>query len=122
MHILSPAAYHAPNHRTVAEIQRKVIKQSGRHRISRFVHARNDKDTIAAWKSDLNRLLHVFNVCSERSCLVTANCPLPQTELAMNTHTIVADVHQNVLKIREDVNGQNRVVSTTCILASSNKH
>ena len=33
-----------------------------------------------------------------------------QTELAMNTHTIVADVHQNVLKIREDADGQNRVV------------
>jgi len=28
----------------------------------------------------------------------------------MNTHTIVADVHQNVLKIREDADGQNRVV------------
>ena len=29
----------------------------------------------------------------------------------MNTHTIVADVHQNVLKIREDVDSQNQVVS-----------
>jgi len=27
----------------------------------------------------------------------------------MNTHTIVADVHQNVLKICEDVCSQNRV-------------
>ena len=32
----------------------------------------------------------------------------------MNTHTIVADVHQNVLKIREDTGSQNRVVSYTC--------
>jgi len=31
----------------------------------------------------------------------------------MNTHTIVADVHQNVLKIREDVDSQNRAVSDT---------
>jgi len=31
----------------------------------------------------------------------------------MNTHTIVTDVHQNVLKIREDVDSQNRVVSNT---------
>ena len=48
--ISSPAAYHTPDPRTVTEIQ-KVIKQSGRHRISRFVHARNDKDKIAAWKT-----------------------------------------------------------------------
>jgi tetratricopeptide (TPR) repeat protein len=41
------------------------------------------------------------------------NIPL-QTELAVNTHVIVADVHQNVLKIREDVDSQNRVVSDTC--------
>jgi len=39
-----------------------------------------------------------------------------QTELTMNTHTIVADVHQNVLKIREDVASQNRVVSGTRVL------
>ena len=29
----------------------------------------------------------------------------------MNTHTIVADVHRNVLKIREDVGNQIRGVS-----------
>ena len=34
-----------------------------------------------------------------------------QTELAMNTHTIVADVYQNVLKIREDVGSENLLVS-----------
>ena len=27
----------------------------------------------------------------------------------MNTHTIVTDMHQNVLKIREDVDSQSRV-------------
>jgi hypothetical protein len=31
----------------------------------------------------------------------------------MNTHTIVADMHQNVLKTREATDGQNRVVSDT---------
>ena len=31
----------------------------------------------------------------------------------MNTHTIVADVHRNVLKFCEDVDSQNRVVSDT---------
>ena len=31
----------------------------------------------------------------------------------MNTHTIVADVHQNMLKARDDAGGQNLVVSDT---------
>ena len=50
--------------RTVAEIERKIIKQGGRHAISRLFHAKNDKETIAGWKLDLNRILHIFNVCS----------------------------------------------------------
>ena len=36
---------------------------------------------------------------------------LLQTELVLNTHTIVSDVHRNVLKLREDSDSQNRVVS-----------
>ena len=55
--------YHSLDCRTVAEIQEKILKRSGRHRLSRFFHSRDDKDAVAAWKSDLNRILHVFNVC-----------------------------------------------------------
>ena len=53
----------------VGEIQGKVLKRSGRGGISRFLHSRDDKDAIAAWKSELKRLLHVFNVCSVFLCL-----------------------------------------------------
>ena len=53
-----------PNHRAVAEIRRKVIKQSKRNAVSRLIHAKNDKEKIAGWKLDLNRFLHVFNVCA----------------------------------------------------------
>ena len=49
--------------RTVAEIQDKILKRSGRHGVSRFFRSSDDKDAIAAWKSDLNGILHVFNVC-----------------------------------------------------------
>ena len=52
------------DHRTVAEIQKRFTKQSGRSRVYRLLHARNDKDKIAAWKSALDRVLHVFNVRS----------------------------------------------------------
>ena len=56
--------------RTVAEIQRKVIKQSRRNPVSRLFHSTGDKDIIAAWRLDLNRIIHVFNVRS-------VTCPLP---------------------------------------------
>ena len=56
--------HHALNHRTVAEIQRKVVNQGGRDAASRLFHANNDKEMIATWRSDLNKILHVFNVRS----------------------------------------------------------
>ena len=64
---------HDLGRRTVAEIQERVMGRSGRHGVTRFFHSRDDKDAIAAWKLELNRILHVFNVCSGRSCLTIAN-------------------------------------------------
>ena len=32
----------------------------------------------------------------------------------MNTHTIVVDMQQNLLRIREDTDSQNRVVNVPC--------
>ena len=100
--------------RTVVEIQKKVIIQSGRNAASRIFQARNDKDTIAGWKSDLGRILQVFNVRSVNFAwsLLTAS---PQTELAMNTHVAVYDIRHDVSKIREEIGGQIRPVSTSRI-------
>ena len=53
--------------RTVAEIQGKVVKQGKRNPVSRMFHSKNDKDAIAAWKQDLSRILHIFNVRSVSS-------------------------------------------------------
>jgi hypothetical protein len=55
---------HTLNRRTLAEIQSKVIEKSKRNVVSRLFHARSDKETIAAWKSDLNKILLIFNVSS----------------------------------------------------------
>ena len=52
------------NRRTVAEIQKKMVKQGKRSAASRFLHTKSDKETIAAWKKDLTRVLQVFNVRS----------------------------------------------------------
>jgi len=46
----------------VAGIQAKIIEKRGRNLLSRLAHAKNDKETIATWKLDLNRILHIFNV------------------------------------------------------------
>jgi hypothetical protein len=56
--------YDALDGSTLAEIQRKITKKGKRNAVSRLLHAKNDKETIATWKSDLNKILLVFNVSS----------------------------------------------------------
>lgn len=80
---------------TVAEVQNDIRKQSERNRVSRLLHARNDKDKIAAWKSELDRILNIFN-----------------TELAINTHVTVSDIRNDVSKIWEEVGGRVRSMQT----------
>ena len=50
-----------------------MTKRSGRHRIVRFFRSSDDKDAIAGWKSDLNWVLRVFDVCPSPSRLSVAN-------------------------------------------------
>ena len=45
----------------------KIVEQGNRNAVSQAFHAKNDKDTIAAWRQDLNRILHIFNVRSVSS-------------------------------------------------------
>ena len=56
--------HHILNHRIVAELEEKVIERSGENALFRLFHAKSDKIVIAAWKEDLKRILHVFNVRS----------------------------------------------------------
>jgi len=65
----SDSTQHAPlttgfrrDHRTVLEIRQGIIKQSKQDVFSQLFHSKNDKEKIAAWKSELNRALLVFNV------------------------------------------------------------
>ena len=97
----------------MTEIQEKVIKQSKRNAASRLLHARNDKETIAGWKSELNSILHLFTVCSA----VLAWSPLSslfQAELVMNIHVTVSDIRGDMSKIREEISSQAQPVSTSC--------
>ena len=58
--------------RTVAEIQRVFTKMNGRNAaVSRPFHSMNDKEAIAGWKADLNKVLRIFNAslaCFASSC------------------------------------------------------
>ena len=103
-------AHHALDRRAVAEIQERVAEKGGRNPLSRLVHAKNDKETIATWKSDLNKILHIFNVS-----FIISVWPLPtihsQAELAINTHTMVTDIHRNVLRGQDGTDDQHPLVS-----------
>ena len=126
--------------RTMDGIQRHIIERGKRNAISRRYHAKDDKNAIATWGLDLNRILHDFHVCSVifvwRLLIFRF-----QTELWINTHprvsdahknaankhaivsdvhpnisntrTVVPDIHHTKLKSREGAGGQNQVVSTT---------
>ena len=98
--------------RTVAEIQGRIVGKRERGLLSRVAHSKNDKETITAWRSDLIRILQVFNVRSAGSVrlpLITS----PQTELTLSAHTMVSDIHQNMLKGSEDIGGKDQAVSGT---------
>ena len=93
--------------RTVAEIQRKVIKRSGRNAVSRLVHAKNDKEKITAWRLELNRILNVRLVIFVWFPLIV---PF-QTELAINAHTMLTDIHRTVVTGQEDTERRGHSVS-----------
>ena len=76
-------------------IQKNVVKQSNRNAVSRLFRAKNDKEAIAAWRQDLTRVLHVFNVRSVSSVWLSL-ITLLQTELAINTHVMVTDLRDAV--------------------------
>ena len=116
-------AYRSFDRRIVAEIERDVIKLGKRNAISRLFHPKDDKERIAAWRSDLNRVLHVFNVRSTTS----SSAPLTmcfQTELAINSHIavvdtqkIVFDIHRTIMELQEETESGNVSVSDRCALS-----
>ena len=101
--------------RTVTEIQSKIVEKKERNLLSRLAQAKHDKETIAAWNLDLIRILQVFNVRSAGSVRLSLTASF-QTELALNTHNIVSDIHQNMLKGCEDADNQSQAVSSTSFL------
>ena len=94
----------------MAAIQRNTITQSKRNAVSRLIHAKDDKERIAGWRSDLNRILHVFNVRSVVSVWVSLTLRF-QTELAINTHVTVSETHVVVSNTHTAVSDTHTMVS-----------
>ena len=53
-----------PLSRTADEIQGNIVKRSKRNAISRRYHAKDDKEAIAVWSLDLNRIRRIIDVRS----------------------------------------------------------
>ena len=105
----------------MAEIQRKIVKRGKRNAASRLVHAKNDKETIATWRSDLARILLVFNV---RSVVFTWLVLIvhSQTELAINTHVTVFDIRHDVASTHTIVSNVHYDVLDTHAIVSDVRH
>jgi len=74
-HASSTSRWFWPDLRAVAEIQRMTVKQRKRCAVCQLFHARNDKETIATWRTNLNRILYVFNVSFIVLCAAIINHP-----------------------------------------------
>jgi len=92
-----------------------------RNAVTRLFHGKNDKETIATWRSDLNRILHVFNVRSVASVrpLLTVRF---QTELAINTHVVVSDIRRDFANTHTVVSDIHRGVLNVQTIASDVRH
>ena len=114
----------------MAQIQRTVVESNKPNSISRLFYAKKDEIAIAAWRSDLNRILHVFEVHSivrSLSTLLTAHL---QTEFALHVHAVVSDVrpgvanthgpvysiHRAVVETQDGTDVTNQVVGSYCAL------
>jgi len=62
----------------VTDIQEKLAKWVKRNAVSRRFHAKKDKERIAAWRMDLDKILEVFNVRSIAWVMIVADFPPPE--------------------------------------------
>ena len=95
----------------MARIQESAVEPDKRNSLSRIFNAKNDKGTVAAWRSDLDRILHVFEVRTTGHSLPTLLKVRLQTELALHTNAAVSDVHEVVANTQGVVANTHGVVA-----------
>ena len=94
----------------MAEIRSKVIKHSKRNAFSRHLLAKSDKEKIAAWRVDLEKIVRNFNVRSIVTIwrLLTLDS---QTALAINTNVIVSNINRILVESQGGNSSRNLTVS-----------
>ena len=75
-------------------------------------------EAIATWRSDLNRVLHVFNVRLVGSILLSLTFLL-QTELAINTNVVVSNIYRGMVMSQGGTDGLHRSVSAPSHLTTT---
>jgi hypothetical protein len=102
---------------TLAEIQRRLIKMGKQNVASRLIHAKSGKEKITGWKSDLSKILLVFNVRFVVFVwlLLTVHS---QTELAINTHVAVSDIRHGVATTNTIISELRHNFSNTLTIVS----
>ena len=96
----------------MAGIQNNVIERGKRNVVSRVFHSKTDKDAIAAWRQDLNRILQIFTV-RPINRIWQSLIHHSQAELLMNTHLTVADTHLTVQDTHSTVKDTHSTVKDT---------
>lgn len=112
----------------MAEIKRDIIVLNGRSTIANVVYSKSNKEKIAAWRAELDRILQVFKVRSITTLSASLIIRL-QTELAINTNVTVTDIQCDIantkaivsdthrmVKRSERTDGRNASVSGRCVL------
>ncbi|KAF9791182.1 hypothetical protein BJ322DRAFT_432487 [Thelephora terrestris] len=95
---------------TVAEIERKVKEESKRNAALRLLHAKSDKDKIAGWASDINKILQIFNT----ELAIDTNVVVSGThKIVSGTHNIVSDTYNVASETQNIVSNTHNVVSNT---------
>lgn len=81
---------------------------------------KDDKEAIAAWKLELSRILHVFNVCyfAPMRPLLTFRS---KTELGMSARATASDTRQDPANEPTDVPDTRRNKSKSCAVGNQNR-
>ena len=86
--------------RIVAEIQRKIRTRGKQSVVSPRIHSEKDKEAMVTWRSDLDRILRVFNVRS-----------IVFVWLLLTVYFQTKIVRNSMLGGREGTDGQRQSVS-----------
>ncbi|KAF9783181.1 hypothetical protein BJ322DRAFT_1212004 [Thelephora terrestris] len=87
---------------TLAGIQSAIVKLGKRNAVSQAFHANSDKDKIARWNRELDRIRQIFSL-----------------ELEINNNILLTDVHRKVMTGPEDAIGQAQSTQTSVPLGES---